>query len=85
MGNTIDRELIDGLLKTQNVEVIFKKSDGSERRMKCTLKPDSITPYEKKTDRVKQQDEDVVSVWDLDADAWRSFRMSSVIGINVNI
>lgn len=85
MGNTIDRELIDSLLKTQDIEVIFKKSDGSERRMKCTLRSDSIVPYEKTTERTKQPNEDIVAVWDLDRKAWRSFKMSTVIGVNVNI
>lgn len=58
--------------------ITFTKKDGTERVMKATLQADVITPYEKKTDRVKTVNEDILSVWDLDKDAWRSVTISSI-------
>ena len=74
----LTNNLID-MLKVTSVEVIFIKTDGTERKMKCTLKEDIIKPYEKKTDKIKPHKEGVLSVWDLDKEGWRSFRIDNII------
>jgi hypothetical protein len=81
----IDRDFLIEMLKQHVVEVKFTKADGTERVMNCTLKSDRITPYEKKTDRVKalSTDSDVVSVWDTEKDSWRSFKLSTLTAVNV--
>ena len=38
-------------LKNGPMIVTFEKKDGTIRKMKCTLKSDLLTEYEKKTDR----------------------------------
>lgn len=58
--------------------MIFTKTDGTEREMRCTLREDVIQSTEKKTERVKKENLEVMSVWDLDKNAWRSFRLDSV-------
>lgn len=58
--------------------VVFTKSDGTERKLLCTLKDEYIQEYKKKTDRVRQENADVMSVWDLENNGWRSFRIDSV-------
>ena len=63
----------------------FTKSDGTEREMKCTLKEEFIQQYEKKTDRVRKENEDVLSVWDLDNNGWRSFRVDSIKHIDFDL
>ena len=60
------------------VTVTFLKKDGSERVMNCTLQEEVAVKVEKKTDRVKQVNEDVLPVYDLDAKGWRSFRWDYV-------
>jgi hypothetical protein len=65
-------------LKFMDAKVTFTKKDGTERVMKCTLREDVITLYEKKTDRVKTYNEDILAVWDLDKNEWRSFRYDSI-------
>ena len=66
-------------LKQNAVEVFFKKIDGSERKMTCTLKED-ILPALKISDAKKKKENDgVVVVWDLHKDAFRSFRLDSLI------
>lgn len=63
----------------------FTKNDGTEREMECTLKEEFIQQYEKKTDRVRKENEDVLSVWDLENNGWRSFRVDSVKRIDFDL
>jgi len=49
--------------------------------MKCTLQESYISPYEKKTDREKVASDSNISVWDIENQGWRSFRVDSVISI----
>lgn len=85
MMNTIDRDWLLELLRAGEVKVTFTKTDGTEREMACTLKEGVVVPYEKKTERVKKVNDDVVPVWDIEEQAWRSFKLSTVIGINVTV
>jgi hypothetical protein len=75
------RDWLTGLLKTSDVRIVFTKSDGSERIMKCTLRESAIVKYEKKTERTKAKSNDTISVWDLEKASWRSFRFDSVQSI----
>lgn len=75
------KEALEILLKQGRASVTFLKSDGTERVMQCTLLPDVIIPYEAKTDRVKIPKPDILPVWDLEANAWRSITVSKVISI----
>lgn len=81
----ITREQILNLLKTvdSGIEVIFTKADGSERTMKATLFPSLLPITESKEDKPtrKVSDETIVA-YDLEKQAWRSFRVDSVIEIN---
>lgn len=63
----------------------FTKSDGTEREMRCTLREDLIQSTEKKTERTKKENADVMSVWDLEKSGWRSFRLDSVKSIQFGI
>jgi hypothetical protein len=47
--------------------------------MVCTLKDSIIVPHEKKTDRVKTENNNVMAVWDAEKNAWRSFKIDSII------
>ena len=53
----------------------------SERLMKCTLAEGIVKPHEKKTDREKAANNNIISVWDVEKDAWRSFRLDTVLEI----
>ena len=76
-----NREFILQSLYEGVVTVKFTKKDGTERDMKCTLQESYISPYEKKTDREKVVNENNISVWDVESQGWRSFRVDSVISI----
>ena len=69
------------------VTVVFTKKDGSERTMKCTTNANMVPKLEESTDtkREKKPNEDVMSVYDLEAAGWRSFRWDSVKQIKLEI
>lgn len=64
------------LLKDNIVEVSFTKADGKLREMKCTLK-NTLLP-EQTESKGKVFPENVLPVWDIDKNAWRSFRIDRV-------
>jgi hypothetical protein len=73
------KEWLKEKLYNQEVTVTFKKKDGSTRDMRCTLKEELIQPYERKENSApKRQNDDVLPVFDLDKNEWRSFRLDSV-------
>ena len=75
----IERSTLVNLLTDTMAEVTFNKIDGDERVMKCTLKD---TPA-LKGGRVTVINEDVLSVWDVDAKGWRSFRMENITKVTL--
>lgn len=74
----MSKETIKKTLEEYVVSVTFNKQDGSERVMLCTLKPDLVQEYIKKTDKTREQNEDVCPVFDLEKQEWRSFRYDSI-------
>lgn len=81
----IFREWLGGVLRNHNVNIHFRKKDGSIRIMECTLQEGKTLDYEKKTDRVKAVSEDTCPVFDTEKKEWRSFRYDSVTQINFDI
>lgn len=77
------KDKIMELLKANVAEVRFTKSDGTERIMKCTLREDLVVPYVKKTERVKVANTDVVPVFDVEKNEWRSFKVDAVQSISL--
>jgi len=69
-------------LKYGPVTVVFTKKDGTERVMNCTtnaaLVPPTTVVESTEPKKEKKVNEDVMPVFDLDANAWRSFRWDSI-------
>jgi hypothetical protein len=82
MASQIDtkegREWLKGLLREQEVTVIFTKKDGTERKMLCTLAESKIPSENAPTNSGKKQSDDALAVFDVTKSAWRSFRWDSV-------
>jgi len=81
----LKKELINGA-----IEVIFKKANNEERVMLCTLNIDLIPPADQPKDDTeaspeapkRAQNENVQVVYDLDKDAWRSFRWDRLVAFH---
>jgi len=79
------------------VTVTFTKKDGTERVMVCTTAPSLVPPepvHETNTDnpidfpapkREKKVNEDVMPVYDLQSQAWKSFRWDSIKEIKITL
>ena len=72
----------------QNVLIVdFTKLNGDKRVMTCTLRED-IKPAATKTDAMSQKavrevSDAVVSVWDVNAKGWRSFRYDRINSVEI--
>lgn len=86
------RTEIKDALKGGICTVVFTKSDGTEREMRCTLKqellpkeafkatePSQAQPPATAPTQRKPKPDSNLSVWDLDKKAWRSFNLPTVI------
>ena len=72
------------LLKAGICTVLFTKADSTERVMKCTLNEEILPEDDREgaaSVSVKRSTDNVVPCWDLEAKAWRSFRIDTVIEI----
>lgn len=89
---------LESLLREETVEIVFTKSDGTERVMRCTKKNSVVTEgvklleekrtkdtidesLPKKPKRTAPSKVGNMTVWDVDADDWRSFRVRSITNI----
>lgn len=83
-------ELVENL-KAGEVVVSFKKKDGTDRVMKCTksfqIIPEDKHPKTEKEINPKLDENgnivvsDLIMVWDLDKEGWRSFDYKSILKI----
>lgn len=71
-------ETLESLLKEFNLLITFTKVDGTERKMLCTLKESSIPEKSEVASRKITTNPDVLRVWDIENNGWRSFRAASV-------
>lgn len=69
-------------LRLRECRVIFKKIDGEERDMKCTLQ-ENVLPEKYRVraddDKAGQPSEAVIRAWDVNKEAFRSFRVDNVV------
>lgn len=79
----IDKYALKEDLKNGVVTVVFEKADGTERSMRATLSdlyvPQVLAEYDDQEAKPHRKlNDDVQPVWDIDKNAWRSFRYDSV-------
>ena len=79
------RKWLIGVLAERPVELKFEKKDGSIREMNATLKEDMVIAYEKKTEKDKVVNEEILPVFDIDKQEWRSFRLDSLKEIKFSL
>ena len=83
----LTREEIVEALKVYKCVVKFTKVNGEVREMPCTLREDIVPKYERKTPVKESVDKEknTLSVWCLDKNAWRSFRVDSVLELKLDM
>jgi hypothetical protein len=85
VGKAIDdlakmqRNILISSLRGGAVNVIFTKKDGTERIMNCTLNEKFIPKEKAPKNTGKKESEDVIAVFDLDKNDWRSFRIENLV------
>lgn len=87
LGNSEFRRHIKNLLHEGLVLIEFTKTNGETRVMSCTLNEGlgarftSVSHLQENAgggQAVRKQNDDVCAVWDVKAEAWRSFRWSNL-------
>jgi hypothetical protein len=98
--STLFKKWLKGHLKIGLITVTFTKKDGTERVMKCTTAPllvpvdvleekhytNTDNPIDfPKPKKEKKVNEDVMPVYDLESNAWKSFRWDSIKSVMFTI
>ena len=78
----ITKEGIRNLLRQAVVTVVFSKGDGTVREMKCTL-AEQFLPAQEVSESKRKSSPDACPVWDMEKQAWRSFRWDSISKISL--
>ena len=74
---------IKEMLRNQELTITFTKKDGTERVMRCTLDPTKLPIQENtNTNSTRKVSTETMSVFDLDAQGWRSFTKKAVKSID---
>jgi WYL_2, Sm-like SH3 beta-barrel fold len=80
------RSDVINLLKSEIVDVEFKKLSGDVRVLTCTLNPAVLPPAQVEDPlsqkKVREINPEVCAVFDTINQGWRSFRWDSVISVN---
>lgn len=74
---SLENTELETYLLTNKAKVTFTKADGTDRVMYCTLIPDFL-PEKGESKRTITKNPEVVRVWDIENDGWRSFRFDSI-------
>lgn len=86
---TDELKTLKGMLLNGTATVTFTKLDGEERVMRCTWLKDNLPEdFKGDVDSPSDEDKQYLAVWDLDKEAWRSFRIDRVkkfIGVSVEV
>lgn len=82
------RNWLRSMLATGPATVTFTKKDGETRIMTCTLEASSIPEQHRpkplaEGQTARKRSEDSLSVWDINAQGWRSFIYKNITSISI--
>lgn len=87
--NTFDdkkaRDWLRGVLLFGNALIEFTKKDGTTRKMLCTLNENVIPRDKAPKNTGRAKNDEVLAVYDLDKQEWRSFRYDSITRIRAEV
>lgn len=76
------RAVLQNLLQHETCNVTFTKVNGEVRTMPCTLQ-ESVLPARDTTASTRPVNNSVLSVWCIDKQEWRSFKVDSVTHVEI--
>ena len=79
------RDELVNLLHNGIVRVVFSKVNGEERVMLATLVANNIPTPENPPIPGRKLSEETIRCFDTEKQAWRSFRVDSVLDVKVNV
>lgn len=78
----MEKEILLEILSKGEAKICFVKKDGSERVMRCTRNLDLIPEAYAESDRdAIRKESNLIPVYDLDAEGWRSFDYTKLLTI----
>jgi len=77
------RETLLEILQADTPTVTFTKQNGDERVMRCTLREDLVPAT--KGNLGRPENLNVIRVFDLDLNSWRSFKVASVKAVTSSV
>jgi hypothetical protein len=80
-----EKDWLRTLLHEREVGITFIKKDGSERLMWCTLDESKIPSEFAPKGSEKAKSDEVLPVFDVENDGWRSFRWDSITNIEFSL
>lgn len=81
MVDITSKHSVKRALESSVYGIVFRKLDGTLRVMRCTLDKKHLPEIES-SKPIVDYDNDLLTVWDLDIEGWRSFHVSSLISMN---
>jgi hypothetical protein len=80
----MDKSNVIALMKEGVVTVEFTKVNGEYRKMEATLQPERMPEVvaEIETKSPRKKTDSALSVWDINAEGWRSFRWDKLQTVN---
>jgi hypothetical protein len=85
------QDWLKSILNDGVATVTFTKSDGTERVMKCTLDRKLVPNYDERgevkriIEQIRTVSPDVLPVYDVEAQGWRSFRWDSIKDVTISL
>lgn len=78
------KRALQTVLKMGVIPISFEKADGTSREMMATLNKGMVAELHEQAMKTKpkQENYEIVHVWDFDAKGWRSFRVDRIRIIN---
>jgi hypothetical protein len=80
-----ERNWLKSILNELVVTIEFEKVDGSTRKLVCTLSPSKIPVEKSPKNAGKAKNEEILAVFDVEKQDWRSFRWDSVRKVEFNL
>lgn len=73
-----EKNWLKTLLREQKVTIEFEKKDGTLRKLFCTLSESKIPAEKMPKGTGKAKNDEILAVFDVENDGWRSFRWDSI-------